>query len=67
MDHLRSLDVTESGPLDCLYAWVGLHGKFSYLTANMLPFPIAVGPDEEDVTVACLLFNIPGDGLLVLK
>lgn len=50
-----------------MHAWVYFQGNISYLSANMLAFTIAVGPDKENIGTSSLGFDVTGDGFFVLQ
>ena len=62
---LRSLDIAEPGPLDLNLA-VALPRSISYFAADMLAFAIAIGPYDQRSGSSRLVFDVFGDGLVVL-
>lgn len=62
---LRSLDIAEPGPLDLNLA-VALPRSISYFAADMLAFAIAIGPYDKRSGSSRLVFDVFGDGLVVL-
>lgn len=61
----RSFDIAELRPFD-LDLWVAFDGAVPDFTSDMLPFSIAIGPDEQCSGIPRLIFNILCDIFLVL-
>jgi hypothetical protein len=64
--HLRALDIAELGPLDLQFV-VALLGSVTDFVPDVFAFSITVGPDDESICVSRLVFNVSGDGSLVLS
>ncbi len=62
---LRSLDIAEPSPLDLNLA-VALPRSISYFTADVLAFAIAIGPYDKRSGSSRLVFDVLGDGLVIL-
>jgi len=55
----RAFGVAESGAFDS-DSGIALSRLFTNFGANVLPFPVAISPDEQDVGIARLLLNVVG-------
>ena len=64
--HLRSLDIAKLGPLDLDLA-VPLSRSIPDFAANVLAFTIAIRPDDESIGTPCLILNVLGNVLVVLR
>ena len=64
--HSRPFDVAEPSPLD-FYLGITSPRGIADLASDMLPFEIAVGPDNKGTGIASLGLNIGGNCLLFLR
>ena len=64
--HLRSFCVTELGSFD-LNPIITTLSLFPHFCANMLPFSITVGPDEQSLGVFGLVSNVFCNWQFVLR
>ena len=62
----RPLDIAELGPLD-LKTRITFEGYISDFRTDVLPFSVAIRPDEQSARVTSLGLDILGYGFLVLR
>jgi hypothetical protein len=58
--HSRALGVAEPGAFDS-DSGIGLSRLFSDFGADVLPFPVAISPNEQDAGIARLLLDVVGN------
>lgn len=64
--NIRSLGRAESRTLD-IKAAIRRSSHFPYLTPNVLPFQIAIGPDIQSLCISSLFLDVLRNGFLVLQ
>lgn len=63
---LRSFDIAEASTFD-LNLSIAFLGRIDNLLADVFSFAITIGPNDEQAGVPCLVCQVLGDILFVLK
>lgn len=64
--HLRSFDVAKTGSFHLKIA-IALLGGIDNFLANILPFTVTIGPDDEHTSIPGLIRKVLGNVFLVLE